>query len=374
MSDWYKQNIPYILRELVTDLERGLSKEEAKLRIDQYGENLIDRPKQLLLIRNFFAQFRNLTVFSLLVMVAVFVVFRDSDQFRKSLQLDSSNDAVTVAIAIGGILVFQILWRFIEEVRLASQIETIRDRCEVSVSVIRDGNETRIPPTAVVPGDILILIEGDYISADARLVDADNLVVDESYLFGRAALSEKISSDLQNQTLRLEDWTNMVFGGTYVISGQGYAIAVATGEQLAINDSNHKIPREIEMESEAETEVAGYYKQFRNFGMVLAIVLLGILMFQHPVGWAMYLLVAAALIIASIPEGISLTTRRIMGGNVYDISEKSVLVREPWRLERLSCMDSVCVNDVGISGNQNFTLSSVFVDGQFVDRTMWEGW
>ena len=91
MSDWYKQNIPYILRELVTDLERGLSKEEAKLRVDQYGENLIDRPKQLLLIRNFFAQFRNLTVFSLLVMVAVFVVFRDSDQFRKSLQLDSSN-------------------------------------------------------------------------------------------------------------------------------------------------------------------------------------------------------------------------------------------------------------------------------------------
>ena len=109
-------------------------------------------------------------------MVAVFVVFRDSDQFRKSLQLDSSNDAVTVAIAIGGILVFQILWRFIEEVRLASQIETIRDRCEVSVSVIRDGNETRIPPTAVVPGDILILIEGDYISADARLVDADNQI------------------------------------------------------------------------------------------------------------------------------------------------------------------------------------------------------
>ena len=264
MSDWYKQNIPYILRELVTDLERGLSKEEAKLRVDQYGENLIDRPKQLLLIRNFFAQFRNLTVFSLLVMVAVFVVFRDSDQFRKSLQLDSSNDAVTVAIAIGGILVFQILWRFIEEVRLASQIETIRDRCEVSVSVIRDGNETRIPPTAVVPGDILILIEGDYISADARLVDADNLVVDESYLFGRAALSEKISSDLQNQTLPLEDWTNMVFGGTYVISGQGYAIAVATGKQLAINDSNHKIPREIEMDSEAETEVAGYYKKFRN--------------------------------------------------------------------------------------------------------------
>ena len=73
-------------------------------------------------------------------------------------------------------------------------------------------------------------------------MDADNLVVDESYLFGRAALSEKISSDLQNQTLPLEDWTNMVFGGTYVISGQGYAIAVATGEQLAINDSNHKIP------------------------------------------------------------------------------------------------------------------------------------
>lgn len=374
MSDWYKQNIPYILRELVTDLERGLSKEEAKLRVDQYGENLIDRPKQLLLIRNFFAQFRNLTVFSLLVMVAVFVVFRDSDQFRKSLQLDSSNDAVTVAIAIGGILVFQILWRFIEEVRLASQIETIRDRCEVSVSVIRDGNETRIPPTAVVPGDILILIEGDYISADARLVDADNLVVDESYLFGRAALSEKVSSDLQNQTLRLEDWTNMVFGGTYVISGQGYAIAVATGEQLAINDSNHKIPREIEMESEAETEVAGYYKQFRNFGVVLAIVLLGILMFQQPVGWAMYLLVAAALIVASIPEGISLTTRRIIGSNVYDISGKSVLVREPWRFERLSCMDSVCVNEVGISGDQNFTLSSVFVDGQFVDRTMWEGW
>ena len=374
MSDWYKQNIPYILRELATDLERGLSKEEAKIRIDQYGENLIDRPKRLLWIRNFFAQFRNLTVFALLMIIVIFFVFRNSGQFRKSLQLDSSGDAVTVAIVIGGILMFQILWRFIEGTKLALRIETIRDRCEVSVSVIRDGNETRIPPTAVVPGDILILIEGDYISADARLVDADNLVVDESYLFGQAALSEKISSDLQNQTLRLEDWTNMVFGGTYVIRGQGYAIAVATGNQLVINDSNHRIPREIEMESEAETEVEGYYNQFRTFGAVLAIVLLGILMFQQPMGWAMYLIVAAALIIASIPEGIGLTTRRIMGDNIYDISGKNVLVREPWRLERLSAMDSVCVNEVGISGNQNFTLSSVFVDGEFVDRTMWEGW
>ena len=374
MSDWYKQNIPYILRELVTDLERGLSGEEAKLRVAQYGENLIDRPKQLLLIRTFFAQFRNLTVFSLLVMVAIFAIFRESDQFRKSLQLDSPSDAVAVAIAIGSILVFQILWRFIEGIRLASRIETIRDRSEVSVSVIRDGDETRIPPTAVVPGDILILIEGDYISADARLVDADNLVVDESYLFGRAALSEKKSGDLQNQTPRLEDWTNMVFGGTYVISGQGYAVTVATGDQLAINDSNHKAPREVKMESEAEIEVVGYYNQFRTFGVVLAVVLLGTLMFKQPAEWAMYLLVAAALVIASIPEGLSLTTRRIIGDNVYDISKKSVLVREPWRLERLSCMNSVCVNDVGISGDQNFTLSSVFVDGQFVDRTMWEGW
>lgn len=374
MSDWYKQNIPYILRELATDLERGLSKEEAKIRIDQYGENLIDQPNRLQWIRNFFAQFRNLTVFALLMITVILLVFRNSGQFRKSLQLDSSGDAVTIAIVIGGILMFQILWRFIEETKLALRIETIRNRCEVSVSVIRDGNETRIPPTAVVPGDILILIEGDYISADARLVDADNLVVDESYLFGQAALSEKISSDLQNQTLRLEDWTNVVFGGTYVIRGQGYAIAVATGNQLVINDSNHKIPREIEMESEAETEVEGYYKQFRTFGVVLAVVLLGILMFQQPMEWAMYLIVAATLIIASIPEGICLTTRRIMGDNIYDISEKNVLVREPWRLERLSSMDSICVNEVGISSNQNFTLSSVFVDGQFVDRTMWEGW
>ena len=106
MSDWYKQNIPYILRELATDLERGLSKEEAKIRIDQYGENLIDQPNRLLWIRNFFAQFRNLTVFALLMITVIFFVFRNSGQFRKSLQLDSSGDAVTVAIVIGGILMF----------------------------------------------------------------------------------------------------------------------------------------------------------------------------------------------------------------------------------------------------------------------------
>ena len=301
MSDWYKQNVPYILRELATDLERGLSKEEAELRFVRCGENLIDRPKKLLLLRTFFAQFYNLTVFSLFVMVVIFAIFKDSDQFRKSLRLDSPGDAIVVAIAIGGILVLQILWRFLESVRLTSQIETIRDRCEVSVSVIRDGDETRIPPTAVVPGDILILIEGDYISADARLVDVDGLVVDESYLFGRAASSEKTSGDLQHPTQRLEDWSNMVFGGTYVISGQGYAIVVATGDQLAINDSNYKVPREIEVESEAETEVTSYYGQFRTFGVILAVVLLGILMFQRPEGWAMYLLVVAALMIASIP-------------------------------------------------------------------------
>ncbi len=361
MSNWYTQKIPHLLHEFRTDLERGLSSEEAAAQANKYGRNETLRSQESSLFILLLKQFSNLTVILLFVVICALLYFQR---------------AIHEILVFSAILCFHILWRFIQAGRTHYQLQSITTHLEVSVSVIRDGNVIKLPPTAIVPGDLLLLKEGDYIAADARIVEADALVVDEAPVFGTTTYTQKTDEEISTPDLPPEKQSNMIFAGTYVLEGEAQAIVVGSGNQLGINQSDQRTPAIVDLDAEAEVQMGFFYDYFRIAGGILggAAVAVAWLLQDKSTHWSELLFLGFGFVVASIPEGIASTSRAILAQHAYRLLEKGVAIRNLVNLERLSKLTAVCVNEVGNFMKEELTVSHVFVDESLVDQQTWEDW
>jgi Ca2+-transporting ATPase len=363
MSDWYTQKIPYLLHEFKTDLERGLSREEASAQQRRFGSNQIQQAHESSLFILFLKQFSNLTVILLFVVICIFFYFQH---------------AIHEALVLFAILCFHILWRFIQKGKMHYQLRSIKQHLEMSVSVIRGGTVIKLPPTAIVPGDLFLLAEGDYIAADARIVDANALLVDETSLFGTTTLAEKTDEDISAPGLPPEKQRNMVFAGTYVLEGEARAIVVATSKQLEINNPSRRMPPILDLDSEVEVQMGIFHDHFRIAGGIFGgAAIIAALLFQEKSieeNWSELLFLGLGFVIASIPEGVVSTSRAILAEHAYKLLGKGVAIRNLINLERLSGVTAVCIDEIGNFTRKEMTASHVFVDERLVDREIWEAW
>lgn len=361
MSNWYNQKIPYILHEFNTDLERGLSGDAADARRREYGDNEI-RPSHERPVLSFLAkQFSSIIVVLLLIIGIIYLY---------------PHRALPEAVAIFAILCLHLLWRFIQDSKTRAQCRTIKRGLEVTVSVIRDAQLVKVSPTAVVPGDLLVLNEGSYISADARIVDAEDLVVDETPLFGTSTSVQKTTDDMPDRTVPPEKQTNMVFAGTYVIEGEGRAIAVATGEELEINHPYRNVPTTLDLDPEAEIQLDGLYNHFKIAGLILGGIAVVTTWYiqrkSFEENWQFLVFLGFSFVIAALPEGVVSTCRAILTENTYRLFKKGIAIRNLANLERLSSVTAVCVNEIGNFTQERMTTSRVFVDEELVEQGTWE--
>ena len=361
MSNWYAQKIPHLLREFRTDLERGLSSEEATAQGNKYGTNETlqsheDSPFVLLL-----KQFANLTVFLLFAIICALFFFQRT---------------IHEILVFASILCFHVLWRFIQAGRTNYQLRSIRRHLEVSVSVIRDERVIKLPPTAIVPGDLLLLKEGDYIAADARIVEAAALVVDEAPLFGRTTHTQKTDEEISTPGLPPEKQSNMIFAGTYALEGEARAIVIRTGNQLEINKFDQRTPVIVDLDAEAEVQMGFFYDYFRIVGSILGgtAVIIALLFQDKSTHWGELLFLGLSFVVASIPEEIASTSRSILAQHAYRLLEKGVAIRNLVNLERLSKLTTACVDEVGNFMKEEMTASHVFVGQNLVDQGRWEAW
>ena len=361
MLNWYTQKIPHLLHEFKTDLERGLSSEEATAQGSKYGNNLILQSHESSLLILLLKQCTNLTVLLLFVIICSLFYFQRS---------------IHEILVFSAILCFHVLWRFIQAGRTHYQLRSIRTHLEVSVSVIRDERVLKLSPMAIVPGDLLLLKAGDYIPADARIVEADALVVDEAPVFGTTTNTQKTDEEISTPDLPPEKQSNMIFAGTYVLEGEARAIVVGTGDQLEINKSHHRTPAIVDLDAEAEVQMGFFYDYFRIAGGVLGVAALiaAWLLQDKSTHWNELLFLGLGFVIASIPEGIASTSRAILAQHAYRLLEKGVAIRNLVNLERLSKLTAVCVDEAGNFMKEEMTASHVFIGESLVDQKGWEAW
>ena len=361
MSNWYSQKIPHLLHEFKTDLDRGLSSEEATSQGDKYGSNEILQSHGRSLLDLLPKQFANLTVILLFVVICLLFYLQRT---------------IHEILVFSAILCFHVLWRFIQAGRAHSQLQSIKTHLEVSVSAIRDERVIKLPPTAIVPGDLLLLKEGDYVPADARIVEADALVVDEAPVFGTTTYTQKTEEEISTPNLPPDKQSNMIFAGTYVLEGEARAIVVRTGDQLEISKSEKRAPAMVDLDAEAEVQMGFFYDYFRIVGGILGVVAvaLAFLLKNTSAHWSELLFLGFGFVVAAIPEEIASTSRAILTQHAYTLLQKGIAIRNLVNLERLSKLTTVCVDEVGNFMTEEMTVSHVFVDDNLVDQETWETW
>ena len=361
MSNWYSQKIPHLLHEFKTDLDRGLSSEEATSQGDKYGSNEILQSHGRSLLDLLPKQFANLTVILLFVVICLLFYLQRT---------------IHEILVFSAILSFHVLWRFIQAGRAHSQLQSIKTHLEVSVSAIRDERVIKLPPTAIVPGDLLLLKEGDYVPADARIVEADALVVDEAPVFGTTTYTQKTEEEISTPNLPPDKQSNMIFAGTYVLEGEARAIVVRTGDQLEISKSEKRAPAMVDLDAEAEVQMGFFYDYFRIVGGILGVVAvaLAFLLKNTSAHWSELLFLGFGFVVAAIPEEIASTSRAILTQHAYTLLQKGIAIRNLVNLERLSKLTTVCVDEVGNFMTEEMTVSHVFVDDNLVDQETWGTW
>src|SRR3990167_7852000 len=203
----------------------GLSDEEAAKRIGQYGQNKLSEKKRISPFEIFANQFKNLLVIILLASAALtFFVYLFGEKDRSDLIEGSLILAIVIMIAALG---------FIQEFRAEKAIEALKKLLAFKAKVIRSGQEREIDTVDLVPGDIVVLEEGEKVPADIRLIEIAQLQTNEASLTGESTPVNKLAEALTGH-LQIADQKNMVFSGTIITSGRGMGVVVATGDTTQI--------------------------------------------------------------------------------------------------------------------------------------------
>ena len=362
MSNFYAESISFLLNQFNTDLESGLSHAEIETLQQRYGENT---PKSQIHSWHIGSYLERLLNWRLLLLLSVATLF--------GLSYDLPKTAL-----IGSILLLTLGWAIIVTTGLKSKQNQLKAQFNLSVSVLRQGKQEKCPASEIVPGDLLLLRPGNYIPADARIVQADRLTVNESGLFGSSGSANKTTEEINETGLPPEKQTNMVFGGTYVDRGTGHAIVVRTGDELEMHQ-NHRHTRPMPNEMTVAENQIKFFKDILKFtGLVIGGIAVAIVWWQKSQqsepDWIPLVNFGLIFAIAATPYDLSLLLHGILDRKTANLLKKGVALRSRHFFEKLNRLTAFCSDEKGISSTKSLTISNIFVDQQIVNRTAWEKW
>src|SRR4030042_528239 len=257
---WHQREIKEVFEELNSS-PKGLSSEEARKRLDQYGPNALKEKKQKTLFGMFMDQFAD---FMILVLIGAAVI---------SGVVGELSDTIAIVV----IVILNAVIGFVQEYRAEKAMAALKKMAATTATVIREGKPADISASELVPGDIVTLEAGKIVPADMRLIEVAQLKVEEAALTGESIPVEKHIKSLHDETLPLGDRKNMAYKGTIVSYGRGTGIIVATGMETELG----KIATMLQEEEEVKNQLQ---KRLASFGQKLAFAVLSICAIVFVVG------------------------------------------------------------------------------------------
>jgi len=377
MTDWSTKTIPNLLHDLNTDLERGLSSEEAARRLLKNGENspvgknstgasFLGWCSQQL---SFFILYLGL----ILLLISPHLLLKE-ELFPRETMLS--------IIFVSFVCILKLSLRFYQRQKSLSNMLKIWSASEVQVPVIRDGKIVWISPHTVVQGDLLLLIAGGYIAADARIVETEEMVADESSIFRRSVFSTKTADSSESNDKPITEQKNLLFGGTYVVDGQGRAVVVETGKKLQINKYFQQFNSEnTELESDAENTGNYLVKNLTLIGILLSVILFSFYYLTKPFSlftseflsqFLSNLSLVYSVLLVAIPIDLRYLINVGLNQSAYQIFKNGVSIRQLIDVERLSNLTTLCVQQIGNFTMSDFSISHVVVEEEYIDKRSWE--
>ncbi|NHJ01220.1 MAG: cation-translocating P-type ATPase [Candidatus Heimdallarchaeota archaeon] len=343
-KQYYSLDINKIAEELNTDLNIGLTSEEAQLRMKQYGPNELISTKKVSPFMMFLLQFKDFIVFLLVGATLVSLLFGDYIEAF----------IIIIIVLLNGLL------GFIQEYRAEAALEKLKELTGDDTLVIRNGQETRIDTRNLVPGDVLLMYEGEIIAADGRIYEASRLRVEEGLLTGESIPVDKTIQSIEGEFLPIADRTNFVYMGTTTVKGRGKALVTGTG----MNTEMGKIAKSTIESEEQDTPLQVQLSRLGKLLGIIVLVVVGIVLIAQIGRIEENILevieTAIALAVSAVPEGLAAAITLTLAIGVQRMARKKAVIRKLPAVETLGSVEVICTDKTGTLTQNKMTVKRVW--------------
>ncbi|MBQ9848865.1 MAG: cation-translocating P-type ATPase [Clostridia bacterium] len=345
---WYNEDLNKLFFELKAD-KNGLSAEEAAKRLLENGRNELSAGKKKSLPRRFFdALFDRMTI---VLLIAAAISFATSF---------FSGEGFADPIIILLIVLINAVIAVFQESRAEKALEALKKLSSPETAVLRGGKIRKIPSAEIVVGDIFLLEKGDIVPCDARLIESNELLLDESALTGESAAVNKSHNAVLAKDCPISDAANSVFSSSAVLAGRGKALAVKVGMQSCVGEIAGMIS--------GENEKTPLQKRLAKLSVLLGNITIGIcaviFVFSLIKGmnFGEMFMTSVSLSVAAIPEGLPAIVTVVLSAGVQTMARRRAVVRRLPAVETLGCAQIICSDKTGTLTCNKMTVTSVFGD------------
>ena len=354
-----------VANRMNTSLETGLSENEIQKRIENYGKNELIKEKGKTALQIFIGQFKDFLIYLLIFAITISILIGIYESIDTG---ESWPSEYTDATVIGAILIVNAILGFYQEYQAEKSLESLKKLAPHFAKVRRGGRVIEIAVEDVVPGDIILIGEGDKFPADIRLFKEFSLSVDEAILTGESKPVKKQLKPVEEKMI-LADRTNLGYMNTVITRGNGEGIVIGTGMKTEIG----KIAESLQEEA---IEPSPFQKEVNRFGKLLGILILVICFAVFAVELIILLLtefnfdeliqafeISISLAVSAVPEGLVVVITVVMSIGMKKMADRNALVRKLTAVETLGRVSVICSDKTGTLTKNEMTVVKVFVGG-----------
>ena len=352
--NYFSQKKEEVINYFNSDISKGLSSQEVETRREKYGENKLNEKKKKSIFKKFLAQFGDLMI--IILLIAACISFTLACISREPMEFIEAGLIVLIVIlnAVMGV---------IQEGKAEKALEALKNMSTPHARVLRDGNEIVVLTSELVPGDIIYLETGDFVPADARLINSTNLKVEESALTGESIPSEKNSKAIIKEDAPIGDRENMVFQGCSITYGNAKAIVVAIGMQTEMGKIANLLENEKEIKTPLQQKLA-HLGKFLGLVALLACVIVFVVGLLEGKDLMLMFMTAVSLAVSAIPEGLPAIVTIVLSLGVSRMAKKNAIIKSLPAVETLGSASIICSDKTGTLTQNKMTIVKTYVEGK----------
>ncbi|MBW3113930.1 cation-translocating P-type ATPase [Bacillus sp. MCCB 382] len=336
-----------IEQSLNTNYQEGLSTDHVAERRKQFGYNQLEEAEKQSALLLFFSQFKD---FMVLVLLAATLISGLLGEYIDAI-------AIIAIVLINGFL------GFFQERKAERSLQALKELSAPQVSVLRDGKWVKIVSKEVIIGDVIRFGSGDRIGADVRLIEANNLEIEESALTGESVPVAKSTQPVNGENMSLGDLENMAFMGTMVTRGNGIGVVTSIGMKTAMGQIADMIQKAETMTTPLQRRLEELGKILITVALVLTALVVGIGVIQGHDMYTMFL-AGVSLAVAAIPEGLPAIVTVALSLGVQRMIKKKAIVRKLPAVETLGCASVICSDKTGTLTQNKMTVTHLWSGGK----------
>ena len=347
-KNWFNKKKEEIAKQLNTNIETGLTKQQVEKAREKYGFNELKATKRKNLLQRFIDQFKD---FSIIILIIAAIV--------SGIVGVSEGEGITDTIIILIVVIVNAIIGVVQESKAEKSLEALQKLSDHASKVIREGKLSVIPARELVPGDIVILDTGDYIPADLRIIEEANLKSQESSLTGESVPVEKTSEVIEETNIGIGDRKNMLFSSSLVTYGRGKGIVVETGMTTEVGKIAGMINETEKQETPLQQKLNQLGKILGIAAIVICVVIFVIGLLQGKEAINMFM-TAVSLAVAAIPEGLVAVSTIVLAIGVQKMVKKNAIVKRLPAVETLGSSTVICSDKTGTLTQNKMTVEKIF--------------